>query len=455
MNRLVASTAGVLLLFSLHTFFLKAQGSKVPSGMWGEGAAMSVPRSAASAAQLADGRLLVSGGLTGVLSSPEVIRTAEILGANGKFAPAAPMRIARARHASVVLADGRVLVSGGASDEYVDTASAEIYDPAANTWTLAGHMLEARSDHTMSLLKDGRVLIAGGHSLEIFDPASGTFSAAGTLDPDRTQHAAATLADGRVVIAGGLGESGAIANVDIFDISEGLRQAGSLSAARAALSATTLADGRVLFAGGRNESGDLAAADLYDPVAGVVGPAPASLGAPRSGHRAFLLPNNNRVLIVGGISGGAALSSAELYVPWRSAVRATASMANLRADLTGGALTQDGMLIVTSGLTGSGYTSGSEIYGFATIKTDRHDYAPGSTVNINGSGWVPGETVHLDVSAGRQSGTRLQQEVVADENGNIAMRNVAPAREDRHVRLYLTARGERSEAQTTFSAARH
>jgi hypothetical protein len=31
-----------------------------------------------------------------------------------------------------------------------------------------------------------------------------------------------------------------------------------------------------------------------------------------------------------------------------------------------------------------------ELYGFATVKTDKADYSPGTTVTITGGGWVPG-----------------------------------------------------------------
>ena len=32
----------------------------------------------------------------------------------------------------------------------------------------------------------------------------------------------------------------------------------------------------------------------------------------------------------------------------------------------------------------------SELYGFATVKTDKDDYAPGELVTMTGSGWQPG-----------------------------------------------------------------
>src|SRR5437763_3540996 len=133
-----------------------------------------------------------------------------------------PLAIPRTGHAATVLADGRVLITGGRDNAGIIVATAEVFDPANETSTAIGVLNTARIDHTATLLADGRVLIAGGTSVsgavtsvEIFDPANpgaGFRVLSATMGASRTRHTDTRLHNGTVLIASG-GEAG---NAEIF-----------------------------------------------------------------------------------------------------------------------------------------------------------------------------------------------------------------------------------------------
>ena len=91
---------------------------------------------------------------------------------------------------ATLLADGRVLVTGGGS---LAAPFSETYDPATEQWTIRENLLVGRRGHTGTLLADGRVLVAGGFfcctgdgqiftdSAEIYDPTTGRFQLTGRL----------------------------------------------------------------------------------------------------------------------------------------------------------------------------------------------------------------------------------------------------------------------------------
>ncbi len=387
-------------------------GTQVSSGTWKAAASMSEARTGAASVLLPDGRVLVTGGM----GESSLLASTELYNGDGTFSPAAAMHFARSQHSAVVLQDGRVLVAGGTTLGEGPTNSGELYDPATDTWTPVNAMAEARTGHSATLLPNGQVLIAGGTNgsgtratLELFDPEAQSFHYAGALYSPRVEHAAVALADGRVLIVGGSDGSAELSAVEIYDTTSGtVSPAAALSRPRVGHSATLLLDGSVLVAGGSYHGKGRTTAEVYDPVANTW-TATGSLVTARNDHVALLLPHNNNVLILGGTAAGIPVATAELYAPWDGVFTPTGSPATPRGGASGVALAQDGLLLLAGG---SGLAS-AELYGFATIQV--HE---GQPVTISGSGWVPGETVDLALQEG-PAAKAAPVSAVADGSGSI------------------------------------
>jgi hypothetical protein len=236
----------------------------------------------------------------------------------------AAMDVERAAHTATRLADGRVLVTGGIRTGEAALATAETYDPATRAFAPTGTMAGVRSGHTATLLKSGLVLVAGGFddeapvpTAELYDPATGRFTRTGSLTAPRGGATATLLRGGRVLVAGGYNGSRSLASADLYDPATGrFTRTEPMRWARAAHTATRLGDGRVLVTGGNTPDRVLRSAEIFDPrksrfsVAG-------SLGIRRHKHAAALL-KNSRVLVLGGSDErdwDGRYRSAELYDP--------------------------------------------------------------------------------------------------------------------------------------------
>jgi hypothetical protein len=159
------------------------------AGLWSSGPARVISdRSYGSAVMLDSKVLYVGGGGGGGCPGSQPQRTAEIIdlaAASPTWALTGSMAIARRQTNATILADGKVLVTGGSSqcgftNEAGAVFAAEVWDPATGQWTTLANANVVRVYHsTTLLLPDGRVLSTGSgdgggvtqqFTYEIFSP---------------------------------------------------------------------------------------------------------------------------------------------------------------------------------------------------------------------------------------------------------------------------------------------
>jgi len=312
MNRLSLSLAASLVLtFALAAVaFRSAHTANVRVGSVSAVGAMLEPRSGHTATLLPNGNVLIAGGMR---RNQDFYKSAELYDpATRKFQATGEMNERRVSPIAVLLGSGKVLIAGGWVGHGC-TNSAELYDPAIGKFaSIASKMTTVRGDARGTLLADGDVLITGGAdhdspsgiaSAEIFHPASMSFVAVGSMHFARVAHTATALGDGRVLIVGGRGEK-VNAVAEVYDPkTRRFSDTGSLMTARYKHTAGLLRDGRVLIAGGSDErdwSGNLSSAEIYDPRTGKFS------AAPSLNEKRFKLPEDavqlpsGRLLIAGG-----------------------------------------------------------------------------------------------------------------------------------------------------------
>jgi Kelch motif/Galactose oxidase, central domain len=357
------------------------------AGSFNPTASMTTARRLHTATLLANGTVLVAGG--GGIDGP-FLASAEIYNpATNSWSSAGSMAVDRGRHTAVLLQNGKVLVAGGTGNPFLDpNATVELYDPTNNTWSNAASMAGVRQLHTATLLPDGKVLVVGGRdgnfplaSAEIYDPATDTWSIAANLSVARAFHTASLLANNKVLVAGGQG----LASTALYDIGQDRWDAGpDLQAARSGHTATTLLNGQVLVAGGANGGTAVAAAELYDPASDAWTSAGALVDA-RFAHAASLLPNGN-VLLAGGnvrrsaLGGNTTGATAEIYDLQARLWMDTGDMTSARAEHTATRL-PDGRVLFIGGV--RIYPPPSAALATAEV------YDPGS---ISGTAFAPGMT---------------------------------------------------------------
>ena len=288
------------------------------TGTWMATGGMLQERRDHSATMLMNGKVLVAGGRPAVMvPGAAYIDSSELYDpAKGTWKATGRMNSGHSWHRATLLANGKVLVTGGSGQGTFSVSSAELYDPATERWTITTSMGSPRWGHTSTLLPDGKVLVAGGWSgtnfsgSEIYDPASAEWSTTGLMYDGRYGHTATLLSNGTVLVAGG-SPWGDPEACEIYEpTSRHWNKTGSVVNMGWIDSAQLLPNGKVIV------TGEAAAyrynSMLYDPGSGIWA-STSSMNFDREASSATLLPNG-RVLVAGGYNSSAGyLRSAELF----------------------------------------------------------------------------------------------------------------------------------------------
>jgi hypothetical protein len=267
------------------------------------------------------------------------LQSAELYNAGlSSFTPAAGNMAwgARSGHVSVTLGDGRVLITGGIlQPANVVTSNSEVFLPGSSTFSFdcvgptdCDNLNTPRRFPAAARLASGKVLVAGGSddggnsfmTAELYDPATNTFSDTDAMTVPRSGAVAVPLPGNRILVAGGVDSTGGgfLTSAEIFDGNtetfSGPVGIGAMGTQRALASGAPLPGGRALVAGGQESalaaplaSGEVFSGNTWSSVN--VGP----LNTPRSSAASAPLADG-RVLTVGGVNAaGSRLQSAEIY----------------------------------------------------------------------------------------------------------------------------------------------
>lgn len=172
------------------------------TGSWSPTGLMNHARSGFSLTLLQDGRVLAAGGKVGGGN----IKSAEIFDPQaGTWTLTSSMYAPRSFHAGVLLQNGKVLVAGSDSHPH----SVEVFDPVTHTWSSAAPLPMSRNTATGVMLGNGKVLLAGGVGdggsvvTQLYDPAADQWTLLDAMNTMHLRHTMTPLPCGQVVVTGG------------------------------------------------------------------------------------------------------------------------------------------------------------------------------------------------------------------------------------------------------------
>jgi MYXO-CTERM domain-containing protein len=244
------------------------------------------------------------------------------LPSTGTWGGIGPLTVSRHRHAAAYLpATGKILVVGGGS------ATAEIFDPKAAKWSVAGSMSSDRVGAGAAALGNNIVIVGGAdpttgnavRTTDVFDTLTGTWSVGSPMASARIDHVTVSYGSfGVAVIGGHTGTTGGL-GVTSAELFNGSTWSINVTTPDDFFAAWSYAPAGLFVTGGVHATGSTAYAATTDAVlyTGTTGSALPSITTARYGHTATLV-DDTTVVVAGGATGWptatAFLSSTEVYV---------------------------------------------------------------------------------------------------------------------------------------------
>jgi hypothetical protein len=268
-------------------------------------------------AYMADGRLLVVGGIVGLSDGIGPQNGTIFDPVTETWSGTSLMAVGRYYPTATTLPDGRILVQGGTSTCGTCIADIpEIYDPVSNSWTqlaASARMAFMYYPHSF-VLPDGRVLVSSQDdkaiSSRVLDLTTQTWTTVDSRIFDG--HSAVSYLPGKIMKAGtatadnpGHPTAATTYVLDMTQSSPAWQATAPMAFPRSYLNLTVLPDGQVLASGGStltdlaNFSAAVYEAELWSPVT-KTWTTMARMQTPRLYHSTALLLPDATILVAGG-----------------------------------------------------------------------------------------------------------------------------------------------------------
>jgi large repetitive protein len=287
------------------------------------------------------------------------------------------MNVARSAHIAALLPSGQVLIAAGNDQNINNLSSAEIFDPATETFTLVASLSVARRDPEAVSLADGTVMVIGGYSgpfgcFQCVEPTSeifnrnagpsgmGQWTTAASLPVGRVAFTA-NLVNNTVFIAGGQeGNTVASQSANLYDpITDSWTAMTPLITGRENQRATVLYNGTVLIVAGQDAFGALNSVEDYNATLPGLTVSVPSPGA-RYVHGQVLL-RNKTVVVLGGQTFSGVLSDIQVYTPTTRTWAQAGTMTGPRSNMTV-TLLPSGRVLIAGGSDGTTTLSTAELW---------------------------------------------------------------------------------------------